>query len=142
MRACWRRPGKGGRREDTQPLCRRRCVSASLNPPTHVTHPHTNSSSGGAPALLPTRAQAELDDGDDDEGGSSSNGRVRGEPRSVEEAGPLRVLYEGHDLLIVDKVGWGLGLGLGLGMYCGAKCGGAECGQDWDWVNRLSRGEF
>ncbi len=62
--------------------------------------------SGGA--LLPTRAQAELVAGDDDDeegawGGRAMAGGRREEPRSLEEAGPLRVLYEGHDLLIIDK---------------------------------------
>jgi hypothetical protein len=51
--------------------------------------------------ILPTRAQAELLDGD----GEAAASRVgREEPRSVEAAGPLRVLYEGHDLLVIDKV--------------------------------------
>lgn len=60
--------------------------------------------SSGSGALLPTRAQAELEEEEDDGVGGSSRGGRREEPRSVEEAGPLRVLYEGHDLLIVDKV--------------------------------------
>jgi hypothetical protein len=54
-------------------------------------------------ALLPTRAQAELVDDEDKEASTRVIAGRREEPRSVEEAGPLRVLYEGHDLLIVDK---------------------------------------
>lgn len=77
-------------------------VDLTIDMPPLCTH---NSLEHSGP-LLPTRTQEELDEEEEDDVVSSS-ARPRQEPRSVEEAGPLRVLYEGHDLLIIDKVGSG-----------------------------------
>ena len=70
--------------------------------------PQGNATINGCSVLRPTRGQAELDEDANTNGSQQGPGtggrRRREEPRSVEEAGPLRVLYEGHDLLIIDKV--------------------------------------
>lgn len=106
----------------------------SLSPPVNQQHqhqqwsegearrtPHENGESNGSRALRPTRGQAELDEvvdeeegagwgGEQEQGSATSSSRRlrREEPRSVEEAGPLRVLYQGHDMLIIDKVRFGM----------------------------------
>jgi len=62
--------------------------------------------------IIPTRGQAELDEqnaGEGDNGGEEGKGDRRSEPRTLEEAGPLKVLYRGHDLLVIDKVSGGRG---------------------------------
>ena len=80
--------------------------------PSHArrrtTHPTTASSSSTTNSvIIPTRGQAELDEqnaGDGDDGGVEGKGDRRSEPRTLEEAGPLQVLYRGHELLVINKV--------------------------------------
>jgi hypothetical protein len=59
-----------------------------------------------ARVIIPTRGQADLDASGtvEDGGGGRGGGRGRSEPSTLEEAGPVQVLYCGHDLLIIDKV--------------------------------------
>ena len=62
--------------------------------------------------IIPTRGQAELDTqntGEGDDGSVKGKGDRRSEPRTLEEAGPLKVLYRKHDLLVIDKVTAGKG---------------------------------
>ncbi|TFJ84029.1 hypothetical protein NSK_005124 [Nannochloropsis salina CCMP1776] len=58
-----------------------------------------------ARVIIPTRGQADLDASGtvEDGGGGRGGGRGRSEPSTLEEAGPVQVLYCGHDLLIIDK---------------------------------------
>ncbi|GAB5036284.1 zinc metalloprotease pitrilysin subfamily a, partial [Nannochloropsis oceanica] len=56
--------------------------------------------------IIPTRGQAELDKhntGEGDDVNLKGKGDRRSEPRTLEEAGPLKVLYRKHDLLVIDK---------------------------------------